>query len=397
MGKMDHHGAMQQAPTVSLAWQHRVCFTRNALEPANPILAETLSAQTHHTSRLLVAADQGVVEAWPNFQRDLEAYLAYHARLGAALPRLVGFCPIPGGEQAKNNPAHLESLLGEIDRAHLCRHSTVLAVGGGAVLDMVGFAAAVAHRGVRLVRMPTTTLAQCDSGVGVKNSVNKFGKKNFLGTFAVPWAVINDLALLDTLDDRAWRSGLSEAVKAALLKDAGLYRLIARHAQALARREIPRADEVLRRSAWLHLEHIACGGDPFEATTARPLDFGHWSAHKLEQMTSFEVAHGEAVAIGLALDVTYAELTGLLDAETAQDIRATLTALGLDLYHPALADTAQLLAGLEEFREHLGGRLTITLIQGIGHPVDVHTIDHATMTAALGQLREAHLGAMSIA
>lgn len=385
--------AMHHTPTISLSWPHRVRFTRSAFDTANPAIADALNADADAPGKLLIAVDQGVVEANTTLQRDIENYLDHHRAAGRVLPKLVGFRAVPPGEACKNDLSNLETFLGEIDKARLCRHSYILVIGGGAVLDMVGFAAAVAHRGVRLVRMPTTTLAQGDSGVGVKNSVNMFGKKNFLGSFAVPWAVVNDLSLLETLDDREWRSGLSEAVKVALLKDAGLYRLIASHAGQLARRDVPFADGVIQRSAALHLDHIANGGDPFEATTARPLDFGHWSAHKLEQMTHFAVKHGEAVAIGLALDVTYCELMGMLHAETAADIRNTLAMIGFELWHPALDDADALLAGLEEFREHLGGRLTITLIEGIGKPVDVHTIDRDTMAAALGKLREAYVGA----
>ncbi len=384
--------AMHQQPTISLDWPHRVRFTRDAFAPANPALAEVLTADPAAPGRLLVAVDQGVVEARPDLQRDIERYLDHHRTAGRALPQTAGFRAVPPGEPCKNDLSNLEAFLGAIDQARLCRHSVILVIGGGAVLDMVGFAAAIAHRGVRLVRMPTTTLAQGDSGVGVKNSVNMFGKKNFLGTFAVPWAVINDLSLLESLDDREWRSGFSEAVKVALLKDAGLYRLIASHADQLARRDVPFADGILRRSAWLHLNHIAHGGDPFEQTTARPLDFGHWSAHKLEQITGFAVKHGEAVAMGLGLDITYCELKGMLAPETARGIRDTLTAIGFELWHPAMGDADTLLAGLEEFREHLGGRLTITLIEGVGRPVDVHTIDRGTMAAALGRLRGAYAG-----
>ena len=112
------------------------------------------------------------------------------------------------------------------------RHAYVLAVGGGALLDMVGYAAATAHRGVRLVRVPTTVLSQNDSGIGVKNSVNAFGKKNFLGTFAPPFAVFNDFTFLTTLSDRDWRAGISEAIKVALLKDATFFAFLEEHATA---------------------------------------------------------------------------------------------------------------------------------------------------------------------
>ena len=376
---------MTNDPDITLSLPHRVRFTRDAFEPGNATLADVFQTAEHAPRKVLVAVDQGIVEALPNLQQQIEKYFDANSD---TLPRLVGFRAVVGGEQSKNDLSQLESFLAEIDRHHLDRHSYILVIGGGAVLDMVGFAAAIAHRGIRLVRMPTTTLAQADSGVGVKNGVNMFGKKNFIGAFAVPWAVVNDLTLLDTLDDREWRSGLSEAVKVGLLKDAGLYRLISKRADMLGARDAALADDVIQRSAHLHLQHIAHGGDPFELTTARPLDFGHWSGHKLEQLTNFAIKHGEGVALGLALDVTYCELKGMLPPEVAQDVRQTLDTLGFDLYHPAMDDADALLAGLDEFRAHLGGRLTITLIEGPGKPVNVNTIDRDTMAAAIGKLRE---------
>lgn len=376
---------MPHDPNIQLSLPHRVRFTRDAFAAPNTTLTDVFDIDSKSAQKVLVAVDQGLVQALPNLQAQIASYFERHAD---KLPKLVGFRSVVGGEATKNDLSNLESFLGDIDKHHLDRHSYILVIGGGAVLDMVGFAASVAHRGIRLVRMPTTTLAQADSGVGVKNSVNMFGKKNFIGTFAVPWAVVNDLTLLDTLDDREWRSGLSEAVKVGLLKDAGLYRLISKRADMLGRRDRALADDVIQRSAHLHLDHIAFGGDPFEMTTARPLDFGHWSGHKLEQLTDFAIKHGEGVALGLALDVTYSELTGLLAPDVAADVRRTLEKLGFDLYHPAMDDADALLAGLDEFREHLGGQLTITLVTAPGKPINVHDIDRDAMAAAIAKLKD---------
>ena len=129
------------------------------------------------------------------------------------------------------------------------RHSYVVAIGGGAVLDAVGYAAATAHRGVRLVRVPTTTLSQDDSAVGVKNGINAFGKKNFVGTFAPPHAVLNDFDLLTTLDDRDWRAGISEAVKVALLKDSAFFAWIEQHARELDERSLDAMAMLVHRCA----------------------------------------------------------------------------------------------------------------------------------------------------
>lgn len=334
-------------------------------------------------ARVLAIVDQGVSDASPGFAIQLADYAAAHSdRMLLIGPPVL----VRGGEAAKNNWAVFEQVAKAIHDAGLCRRSYVLAIGGGAVLDVAGFAAAAAHRGVRMVRMPTTTLSQDDSGVGVKNGINAFGKKNFLGTFAPPWAVINDAAFLTTLTDRDWRAGLSECIKVALVKDASFFDAIVAAAPALVARDLDATTPIIRRSAELHLAHIVNGGDPFELTAARPLDFGHWAAHKLEQMTEFEIRHGEAVGIGIALDSTYSMLQGWLSESSRQCIVGALHALGLPTFHEALRQTTPLLDGLEEFREHLGGRLTLAMLRGIGDAFDVHSMDRAVVLRAIDRL-----------
>lgn len=361
---------------------HRLRFTTDSLAPQNTALRDTLPADA--TARLIVFVDAGVSEAWPDLAGRLQAYAATHDdRMKLAGPVMT----VPGGEAAKNDWEVFERVARAINDHGICRHSFVVTIGGGAVLDAVGFGAATAHRGVRLIRLPTTTLSQADGGIGVKNGINAFGKKNFLGCFAVPWAVINDDAFLTSLPDRDWRSGLSEAVKVALLKDAAFFDLIESSADDLRARNHRRLVPIVRRTAELHLDHIVEGGDPFEARGERPLDFGHWSAHKLEQMTDFEVKHGEAVAIGLAIDVLYSATIGRLDPATAERCVRALEAIGFDLYHDALRDP-ELFDGIDEFREHLGGMLAITLIDEIGRGFEANDIDRGAMVAAIGQLAD---------
>ena len=136
----------------------------------------------------------------------------------------------------------------------------------------------------------------------------------------------------------------------------------------------------------MHLAHITQGGDPFEALEARPLDFGHWSAHKLEPMTGFALRHGEAVALGVAIDTVYSSMALGLPASDAERVLRCLAAMGFPLDHPALRDTSALFQGLEEFRQHLGGRLTLTMLRGIGDPVDVHEVDEPRMRRAIEQV-----------
>jgi 3-dehydroquinate synthase len=221
--------------------------------------------------------------------------------------------------------------------------------------------------------------------VGVKNAVNWFGKKNWKGTFATPWGVVNDEHLLAGLSDRDFRCGFSEAVKVALLKDPTFFAFLHQSAEQIADRQQPHCRLALRESVLLHLAHITRGGDPFELQQARPLDFGHWSAHKLEAITNYSVRHGEAVSIGVAVDVAYSHLCLGLPRDVVERTFSTLRNLQLPLWHKAL-DEEVIFDGLEEFRQHLGGELTITLIEDIGQPVNVHQIDKAAMREAMSMV-----------
>lgn len=363
----------------AVGFVHRVRFTSNAFDPGNAVLAESIESDGG-PARALFVLDSGVDEATPELRDRIAAYAAAHSDRIRHVGQIM---VVPGGERAKNDQRVFETVARAISDHAICRRSYVIAIGGGAMLDAVGYAAAAAHRGVRLIRLPTTTLAQDDAGVGVKNGINAFGKKNFLGSFSPPWAVINDDVFLKTLSERDWRSGLSEAVKVALIKDDAFFRQIRQLAPRLRARDQAALAPIVKRSAELHLNHIVAGGDPFELSRARPLDFGHWAAHRLESMTNYRLRHGEAVAIGLAIDVTYSHLSGWLSAADAKAVLDCLTAIGFTLQDTALADQDALLKGLEEFREHLGGQLTITLLKGIARPVDVHEIDRKRMIQAI--------------
>ena len=383
--------------TIEVSFRYPVHFTTGIFTAANPLLRDLVAGTDREgPARLVAVVDGGVLRAHPGLLDAIRTYCSSHrAGIELAGPVLV----LPGGEQVKNEPQHLERLLQTIHAAAICRHSYVVAVGGGAVLDVVGFAAATAHRGVRLIRVPTTVLAQDDSAVGVKNGVNAFGKKNYLGTFAPPFAVVNDFAFLSTLSDRDWRGGMSEAVKAALIRDAGFFDFLEEHARALFSRDGERMEQLIRRSAALHLNHIATCGDPFELGSSRPLDFGHWAAHKLEQVTRHRLGHGEAVGIGIALDTTYSRLAGFLPEARWRRIIDLLLALGLPTYDPALGegldrpeDAHSILHGLTEFQEHLGGRLTIMLLEDIGRPFDVHEIRRELMVRSIELLQRIEAG-----
>ncbi|MCA9139226.1 MAG: 3-dehydroquinate synthase [Planctomycetales bacterium] len=369
----------------SVPFVHRLRTTRHVAGADFPTLLGVLTPGSVGPAKVLLVAERPVADA------------AGHV---AELARRLGECPdielvrdvllVSGGEDVKNDLSCVEEILNQINSYDLDRRSYVIAIGGGAMLDAVGYAAAIAHRGVRLVRLPTTTLAQGDSGVGVKNAINYFGKKNWVGTFSVPWAVINDASLLESLSDRDFCSGFSESVKVTLLKSRDEFDWLCDNADRIRNREMSLATRAIATSCELHLRHITEGGDPFEMLEARPLDFGHWSAHKLEPITDFQVRHGEAVGIGVAIDCFYSHLKLGFPLSDVQRVCDCLSRLGLPLWHQALSPLDRLLAGLEEFRQHLGGRLTITMLRGVGEPVDVHEIDTPTMAKAIEMLH--HVG-----
>ncbi len=386
--------------TIQVSFRHQVHFTKRVFDPANPLLKAVLrNNEDREIHKALVVVDEALAVAQPKLSQRIEAYFAAHADcLNLVCPPLV----IEGGERTKNSYFHVSEIQSHADRYHIDRHSYVLAVGGGAILDMVGLAAATAHRGLRHVRIPTTTLSQDDSGVGVKNGINAFGKKNFIGTFAPPFAVINDFELLSSLAPRDKRAGYIEAVKVALIRDANFFVAIERDAERLREFEPEPMERLIYRCAELHVNHIATSGDPFEFGTARPLDFGHWSAHKLEQLSEYKIRHGEAVAVGIALDVIYSKRMGFITAETSERILQLLETLGFELFanellHADSGGTLMVLKGLEEFQEHLGGQLTITLLKDIGQGFEVHEMELPQVVAAIQELHQRSCRRLKIA
>jgi 3-dehydroquinate synthase len=378
---------------IQVGYALQVHFTQNVFDSANPLLLKVLlTREMGSVNKVLVVLDESLAQAQPDLAPRIEAYFETHSsRLNLVCPPFV----IEGGERTKNSYFHVSEIHSRIDRHHIDRHSYVIGIGGGALLDMVGLAAATAHRGVRHVRLPSTTLSQSDSGIGVKNGINAFGKKNFIGTFAPPFAVINDFQLLESLSPRDKRAGYVEAVKVALIRNKDFFEAIEHDALMLREFEPAAMQRLIYRCAELHLNHIATAGDPFEFGSARPLDFGHWSAHKLEQLSEYRIRHGEAVAIGIALDTIYSRKMGYLDAATVERMLILLESLGFELYanellHADSGNSLIVLDGLEEFREHLGGKLAITLLKGIGQGFEVHEMSLPKVIESIYELRTRH-------
>jgi 3-dehydroquinate synthase len=380
----------------SVKFEYKVFFTTGIFDLTNEGFNDFLVADSTSASlkKILFVVDQDVLKAKPELADKIRRYFAIH-KAAQLIPEII---LMPGGEVVKNDETNFSKLLDIINQYSIDRHSYVAAIGGGSLLDMVGYAAAVSHRGVKHIRIPTTVLSQNDSGVGVKNSINYFGKKNFLGTFAPPVAVFNDDQFLLTLSDRDYRSGIAEAIKVSLIKDAEFFEWLENNATALVARDMDTMKYLIKRCAELHLNHIA-GLDPFEKGSSRPLDFGHWSAHKLEQLTNFKVLHGEAVAMGIALDTVYSNLAGKINEDETHRVVNLVKKIGFEITHPLLeitGDDSPILIGLQEFREHLGGELTIMLLNKIGEGVEVHEMDVALIKKASEILKHEYAAVSSL-
>lgn len=370
----------------------RLRFTENIFDRDLATLAELIEPSGPAPAKVQIWLDDALREPFGDDIEHMRAGLDQYSHI-RVMPEVAH---APGGEAAKQDPTLIEGMWAAFNEANIDRRSYILVIGGGAVLDAVGYAAATAHRGIRIIRIPTTTLGQTDSGVGVKNAINYFDKKNWLGTFATPWAVINDAFVLTKLPDRDFRCGFSEAVKVSLLKSRLQFEHLVANASQIRNREHEATQQAIKDSILLHLHHITRNGDPFEAEIARPLDFGHWSAHKLEPMTNFELRHGEAVSIGVALDCLYSSRVHGLARDDAHRVVRSLAEIGLPTSHDLLADKTVLFDGLEEFRQHLGGELTVTMIEAPGFPIDVHQIDHGAMSDSIDELLEISSGPNAI-
>lgn len=380
------------AQKFEVTYNYNVYFTEDLFNISNELLINALLDSTSTlVKKIVVFVDDNIAVVNSKLLNQINDYfINFNTKI-----KLVCFpIIVKGGEGIKNNSSYVEKILEDINTYCIDRHSYTMAIGGGALLDMVGYASAIAHRGIRHIRVPSTVLSQNDSGVGVKNGVNYFNKKNFLGTFAPPYAVFNDYNFIETLSLSDYRCGIAEAIKVALIKDGDFYNYIVHNATLLIQRDKPTMKYVIKKCAELHLQHIA-SGDPFEKGSSRPLDFGHWAAHKLEFLSNYDIKHGEAVATGIALDVTYSYLKGYINASDWTNILQLIKQIGFQIYYPVMEERSEaidygvnhLLQGLEEFREHLGGVLTIMLLEKIGKGVEVNKMDSDLILKAIQLLK----------
>lgn len=357
-------------------FKYKIIFTHDIFNTKNLDIIKTLNITNKNRKKVIIFIDKNVHKTNENISKKIQDYFKKYERYVNLVCKPI---LITGGEKIKNHYNLVKYAYKLIDIYKICRQSYILAIGGGTIQDLIGFVASTAHRGIRLIRIPTTTLSQDDSGVGVKNGINFNHKKNFIGCFNTPYAVINDFLLLNSLKNENFIEGFSEAIKVSLIKNKKLFFLIKNNTSKILNRDNDITEKIIYECAKLHANHISKKGDPFETKSSRPLDFGHWAAHKIESLSKYKISHGKSVAIGIALDCTYSYILKILKKDDWKNIITTLIKLKLPIYCEELSNIENtqksIFNGLEEFREHLGGKLTITLIKNIGKKIDTHHIN----------------------
>jgi len=308
----------------------------------------------------------------------------YLGRLRDALDTRVAVTEVilPDGEAHKT----LESFETILDRALADGHNrttTFIALGGGVVGDLTGFAAACYQRGAAFLQVPTTLLAQVDSSVGGKTGVNHRLGKNMIGAFHQPAAVLIDLQVLQTLSDREFAAGLAEVIKYGLIRDAGFYHWLDEHLPALLAREEAVLAEAIERSCATKAAVVA--EDEREGGVRAILNLGHTFGHAIETAQGYgSWLHGEAVAAGMVLALRLSATRGWVPAAEVDRLLSLLRRAGLPTVPPADMDAARFLALMARDKKVLDGRLRIVLLREIGHAVVVDDVDGQEIDALLG-------------
>ncbi|HEU5040168.1 MAG TPA: 3-dehydroquinate synthase, partial [Gemmatimonadales bacterium] len=284
-------------------------------------------------------------------------------RLGAAGWHGKDTLPFPAGERSKTRDTWARLTDALLDRGY-GRDSGIVALGGGVAGDLAGFVAATYMRGVPYVQVPTSLLAMLDASVGGKTGVDTPQGKNLIGAFHPPVAVLSDPAVLATLPEREYRGGMAEAVKHGLIADRAYFRWIEREADALLRREPAALEHLVRRSVELKAEVVSA--DERETGRRAILNAGHTVAHALERVTSYEIPHGEAVAIGLVTECELAARLGRAAPAVGERVAQLLARLGLPTTLPGGLDPDALIAAMRSDKKNRSARIRFALPAALG-------------------------------
>ncbi len=335
----------------------------------------------HHALRalepLLAAVGQVAVVASPAVRRHADAVAGWVLSCGPAVMRIE----VPDGEAAKDLRVanHVWAALG---RAALSRTDLVLGVGGGAVTDLAGFAAATWLRGVPVAYVPTTLLGMVDAAIGGKTAINTAAGKNLVGAFHQPEIVLCDTGVLTTLDQADYTAGLAEVVKAGFIADPGILDVVERDVGAVLARDETVVTELVHRAVQVKADVV--GSDPREAGRRLVLNYGHTLAHAIEHDAGYGAwRHGDAVAVGLcyAAAVARRRKFGALDDATADRHRTVLESLGLPTRYEA-GGWPRLRAAMRTDKKNRGDRLRFVVLDGLGKPSVLDSPNEALLEQA---------------
>ncbi|MBA3344059.1 MAG: 3-dehydroquinate synthase [Gemmatimonadales bacterium] len=289
----------------------------------------------------------------------------------------------PAGEASKSREWWARLTDGLLERGY-GRDSGIIALGGGVAGDLAGFVAATYMRGVPCIQVPTTLLAMLDASVGGKTGVDAPQGKNLIGAFHPPVAVVADPAVLGTLPEREFRSGLAEAVKHGLIADRDYFDWIGREADPLGRRDLATLTRLVRRSVEIKAEVV--GADEREDGRRAILNAGHTVAHALERVTDYRLSHGEAVALGLVAECELARLLGMASAEVRTAVEALLQRLGLPLRYAGTLSPGQVTEAMRSDKKNRNARIRFALPRAVG---EMHSAEGWTADAPESRIREA--------
>jgi len=291
---------------------------------------------------------------------------------------------IPAGERSKSLPTAI-SLLDWLARSDTRRRDALIALGGGVVIDTVGWVASAYMRGIPYINVPTTLIGQVDAGVGGKVGVDHGTAKNLIGAFYAPDAVVSCVGWLTTLDPRQVRSGLAEAIKLAVICSPELFGFIEQRLDLLLARDVSSLRELVHAAS--AIKCVLVERDPYEVDLRRTLNFGHTVGHAVETVTGYgPVLHGEAVGYGMAVAIRVAVARNVLAPEVAARITGILRAVGLPVAAeqipvPLAAD--DVIAALAKIRQVRDGSLRFVMPVGIGSTLIADDVGDDEIRAAL--------------
>ncbi len=378
-----------EGASVELSARHdlAVRVTRDVLSPRNPDLLELLRRREPAARhRAFFVVDSGVAAARPDVPAAVEAYARAHsASLVLAGAPLI----VQGGDAVKARGEVCDWIRARLTGAGIDARSHVVIVGGGALLDCAGFAAATLHGGIRVTRVPTTLAAQVSSAWSCDSAVHACGRRDWMRAAQAPFAVAIDPRWLASLPENERRCGLAEALRVAALGDPRLFHWLCDRTEALAAFDRRAIETLTRWCARLQWERLR-GQDPAHPGDGRAAGLGRWAGYALRALAD-DAGNEEEASIGLAVDVLLSVVLTGLAPEAAKAALEAMTALGLPLWHEALGRSDDegrpaLIAGLAELREREGGAPSVTLLSALGRPARSDCVGAEALAAVLEAL-----------